>query len=269
MGANSSSSPPPEPPPLAQRMAQEEVPRLTRRLSAAALGAISEQAIKARNEAYHYKDMYDEALQAVDELTARVEQQQLYAIAAVTVCSAVAAAAAGALAGRAAQKASATAIARLSQEMVDLRRRGATELEKAEKFGSAKLAKSLIPALDAMDALCASTSAREGKGGGGGGGGEPSADDEGKLLTRAALHDALRSNGIEVVAPVLGDKFDVASMEAMMTVPVAEGKPPGFVEALLRPGYVMHGERVLRAAQVGVGAAGEGGGGESDGGGGS
>ena len=90
----------------------------------------------------------------------------------------------------------------------------------------------------------------------------------------AALHDALRANGIEVVAPALGDKFDVAAMEAVHVVPIEKGRPSGLVESILRPGYVLHGERVLRAAQVGVGAAqesndsGSGGGGpDGDGGG--
>ena len=41
-------------------------------------------------------------------------------------------------------------------------------------------------------------------------------------------------------------------MEAMLTVPVAKGADAGNVEQVLRPGYLLH-ERVLRAAQVGVG----------------
>lgn len=41
-------------------------------------------------------------------------------------------------------------------------------------------------------------------------------------------------------------------MEAMLTVPV-EAEHVNTVQTLLRPGYVLHGERVLRAAQVGVG----------------
>ena len=42
-------------------------------------------------------------------------------------------------------------------------------------------------------------------------------------------------------------------MEAMLTVPV-EGAG-GLVQQLLRPGYSLHGERLLRPAQVGVGAS--------------
>lgn len=39
--------------------------------------------------------------------------------------------------------------------------------------------------------------------------------------------------------------------QAMLTVPVQQD--PGLVETILRPGYEYHGERMLRAAQVGVG----------------
>lgn len=254
----SSSSPPPEPPPPPPA-------KLTRRLTQQALGVISEQSIKSRFEAEHYKDLADETRRALDEATDRLDRNKEYAVAAVVLCSTAAAAVAGVFAGRAAQKANAAALARVSQEMVDLRRRGAAELQKAERFGSAQLAKSLIPALDAMDALCDTPSSANG-------GGE--AEQEGKRLTRAALHDALRANGIEVVAPALGDKFDVAAMEAVHVVPIERGRPSGLVESILRPGYVLHGERVLRAAQVGVGAAqesndsGSGGGGpDGDGGG--
>jgi len=92
-----------------------------------------------------------------------------------------------------------------------------------------------------MDALC--------EAGGG--------DEEGSRLTRSAFHDALRKSGIDRVEPSVGEPFDVATMEAMFTVPV-EGSA-GNVESIVRAGYMMHGERLLRAAQVGVGAsAGEG-----------
>ena len=92
-------------------------------------------------------------------------------------------------------------------------------------------------ALDALDALCEA------------GGGDP----EGANLTRRSMHDALRANGVERCEPAVGDKFDVSMMEAVFTVPVAEGQATGNVEEVFRPGYLLH-ERVLRAAQVGVGA---------------
>ena len=104
-----------------------------------------------------------------------------------------------------------------------------------------------------MDALTAASES-QGEGGGGGGG---AAAAEGARLTKQALHDALRQHGIEPVAPAVGVTFDVATMEAMLTVPVEQPEQVGTVATLLRPGWLMHGERVLRAAQVGVGAAAE------------
>jgi molecular chaperone GrpE (heat shock protein) len=80
-----------------------------------------------------------------------------------------------------------------------------------------------------------------------------SVDAEGCRLTRASLHEALRGNSIERIEPNVGEKFDIATMEAMLTVPVEHDT--GNVETVLRPGYMIHGERIVRAAQVGVGAS--------------
>jgi len=125
-------------------------------------------------------------------------------------------------------------LAEAAQNIVDLRRRGAANLQKAERFGHERLAKSLLPVLDSMDALVAS-----------------GGDAEGAALTRDALHSALRSHDIEQVMPIEGAAFDVSAMEAMFTVP---GEESGLVAQVFRPGYMLHGERLLRPAQVGVSA---------------
>ena len=119
--------------------------------------------------------------------------------------------------------------------MVDVRRRGAAELAKAERYGCEGLARSLVPALDAMDALTAAAD-----------------DAEGARLTQNSLLDALRSHGISRVSPEVGETFDVDTMEAMYTVPTSEVEQGGTVADVLRSGYLLHGERLLRAAQVGV-----------------
>ena len=77
-------------------------------------------------------------------------------------------------------------------------------------------------------------------------------DAEGTRLTRSTLLAALREHGVEPLSPAVGETFDPDLMEAMFAVPVADGAATGKVESVLRPGYLMH-ERVLRAAQVGVG----------------
>ena len=196
---------------------------------------------RAQNDAAHYKQCFEESLTYLDTVAAEYEQQKTLAMAAIAGSSVVAAALGTAAGVFLSRRANAATLARVSQEMVDIQRRSSASLAKAERYGAEKLAKSLVPALDAMDAL--EKAARDGT------------DAEGARLTRAALHDALRSNGVEAVAPEVGDKFDVANMEAMMTVEVLEAERVNTVQALLRPGYVLHGERVLRAAQVGVGTA--------------
>jgi hypothetical protein len=107
-----------------------------------------------------------------------------------------------------------------------------------ERFGAASLVKSLAPALDAMDAAAE----------------HATADAEGIRLTRSTLLAALHDHGVEPLAPRVGDAFDPQTMEAMFTVPVADGAPTGKVEKVIRPGYVIHRERLVRASQVGVGA---------------
>ena len=222
----------PTPPPA-------EDPTLTRTITHTAHEVISEQIRKdlrrARADAVRYKKWADESLADLDDaleaLDVQRQQFMLYGLAA-TAGAALLSGALGALVMRRHQTA---AVARLSQELVDLRRRGALDVAKAERFGVTALAKSLIPSLDAIDALV--------RAGG---------DEEGSRLTRSALHAALRDNGIEQVAPNVGEPFDVSVMEAMLTVPVESS--PGNVESVLRPGYTIHGERVLRAAQVGVGS---------------
>ena len=208
---------------------------LERTLSSAAVDAIGEGAMRARAEAAHYKDLSEEALQAVDKAADEIEQTRMLGLAAAAASAATSLVVGVAVGFGVARRRHAGALARVSAEMLDVRRRAATELERSRHYGSEKLAKSLIPALDAMDALCLDR------------------DDEGSRLTRSALLDALRAGGVERIDPSVGDVFDVAHMEAMLTVPVAG--TPGNVETVLRPGYILQGDRILRAAQVGVGAA--------------
>lgn len=234
-------APPPTPP---------DIPPLERTLTRQAQQAITdstirarEQAAKAQADSEHFKSVAAEALDALDLAAAQFEQQKILAAAAcggvVVFCSVL-----GGAAGMAfARRSQAATLAHVSQEMVDLRRRGASELAKAERFAAFKLAKDLVPALDAMDALVADAA-------------PGSATAEGANLTRRTLRDALASHGVSRVEPAIGEPFDVAVMEAMLTVPSADPATTGTVQTVLRPGYVLHGgERVLRAAQVGVGAA--------------
>lgn len=233
MGSSSSRESAPPPPSQQQQVALE------RTLTTGAVNVMTAQLRRIRGERENLKDELREAMEDL-ELAQKVMVQREKELIIYGAASAVAAAAVGGMvAAMVVGRQQGSALARLSQDFLDLRRRSAAEIAKTERYATSGLVKSLIPALDAMDAAVAHAAA---------------ADAEGTQLTRAALLDALRSNGVEQLAPAVGDDFDVSSMEAMFTVPVAEGAPAGKVESVLRPGYSLHGERLLRAAQVGVGA---------------
>jgi molecular chaperone GrpE len=198
---------------------------------------LSQQLAEAKADAAHYQLLANASWTEAEALRQEKEQMLWLGVAGAAGSAAIAAALGAAAAAASVRRRNVAALAEAAQEMVDARRRAALELERAKQYGSEKLARTLVPALDALDALC--------EAGGG--------DAEGADLTRKSMHDALRSNGIERCEPAKGEKFDVSVMEAVFTVPVAEGVDPGNVESIFRPGYILH-DRVLRAAQVGVGA---------------
>ena len=189
---------------------------------------------KLRNEREYMRAQLEDAAEDLQRAQQLMEEQQDQMFFQGILATAAAAIAGGILGTAIASRRQASSLTRMSQDLIDLRRRGAAEVAKVERYGVAPLAKSLIPTLDAMDQMCAHAT-----------------DAEGASLTRSTLHTALREHGIEQVAPGKGDVFDTATMEAVMVVPAAEKS--GLVETLLRPGYTLHNERILRAAQVGVG----------------
>mmetsp|Transcript_28139 Transcript_28139/g.71995 ORF Transcript_28139/g.71995 Transcript_28139/m.71995 type:complete len:232 (-) Transcript_28139:349-1044(-) len=227
MGATQSTPPPPPPPPASAA-------QLERTLTNAAVDVMTSQLRKIRNEKEHYKAALEDAVQDLDLAQQLMGQQRDEYIFYGVAASVAAAATGGIIAAAIVSRRQTAVVSRISQELADVRRRSALEMAKAEQFGASPLIKSMLPALDAMDAMCAH-----------------SKDDEGAKLTREAMHTALRENGVQQVAPSQGDVFDPSTMEAMLTVPV-EGTG-GNVETILRPGYSLH-DRILRAAQVGVGA---------------
>jgi hypothetical protein len=79
------------------------------------------------------------------------EEFKMYGLLAVVGSAVVASVVGGAVAMGALRRQQVAALGCVSQEMTDLRRRGAGELAKAQRFGSERLVKSMIPALDAME----------------------------------------------------------------------------------------------------------------------
>ena len=98
----------------------------------------------------------------------------------------------------------------------------------AKRFGGQELATSLLPLLDGS--------------------------------TRAyhdELYGVLKAHGVERFDPKLGAPFDAATMEVLTESGATDGfdeskctVPNAIVAAVLRPGYIHHGERVLRPAHV-------------------
>lgn len=254
----SSSSPPPPPP--QKEPSDADVPALERTLTPQALVAVSNaHARRAQQYERELVDAQEDLQLAMHEIDKQREELLWWGTAAAVGSAVVASAGCGLVASMTMRR-NAAALAHLSQELVDVRRRGAAELAKAERFGGERLAKSLLPALDAIDAMCDRQTQRREAVAAGDAGATASVesaaadDEEGCRLTASLLHDALRKNGIDKVAPAVGDAFSVDTMEAMMTVPAGDaGLSAGLVASVLRPGYVMHGgERCLRPAQVGV-----------------
>jgi molecular chaperone GrpE len=127
---------------------------------------------------------------------------------------------------------------RTQADFENYRKRMAREVGVAEKRGTAKLAKELLPALDSLGRAL-----------------EHAGDDahlaEGLTLVQKELLGALARAGIESYSPQ-GEPFDPNAHEAMAQQPV-EGAETGTIVEVYQQGF-RHGETVLRPARVVVAA---------------
>ncbi|KAL7632481.1 UNVERIFIED_CONTAM: hypothetical protein RMT77_017194 [Armadillidium vulgare] len=74
---------------------------------------------------------------------------------------------------------------------------------------------------------------------------------DGVVMTETHLISVFRRHGLKQIELKEGEKFDPSVQEAMFEVPVTDGKLPGTVAHVIRPGWKLH-ERCVRSAQVGV-----------------
>lgn len=118
-------------------------------------------------------------------------------------------------------------------EIVNLRRRSATDKAELRKFAGFNLAGRILPVLDSLDK--ALEAAEDG----------PMTD--GLRLTRENLIQALQSEGLTPIE--VGPEYDPNTMEALSTLPASEEHPDGSVIDTLEAGW-MYKERVLRPARV-------------------
>jgi molecular chaperone GrpE len=121
-------------------------------------------------------------------------------------------------------------------ELDNFRKRSAREIEGARKFGAEKLAQSILPVRDSLEAgLAAAEKAGQ------------SALLDGQRATLRLLDEALTASGVREINPV-GEPFDPNKHEALSLVP-APGVAPDTVLEVVQKGYELN-ERLLRAAKV-------------------
>ncbi|GAK43756.1 GrpE protein [Tepidicaulis marinus] len=138
---------------------------------------------------------------------------------------------------------------RLAAELENTRRRAEREKQDAARYGAASFARDVLSVADnlrrAIDAVPEEERANA------------SAIIEGVEMTERALHTTFERHGIKPIAPQPGDKFDANFHEAMFEIPNT-GLPSGAIVQVVETGYMI-GDRLLRAARVGL-AKGEAGG---------
>ena len=118
-------------------------------------------------------------------------------------------------------------------DIVNIRKRNATDRAELLKFAGFNLSGRILPVLDSLER--ALESAEEG----------PLTD--GVRLTRDNLVDALQAEGVTPIE--VGTEFDPNKMEALTTLPASEEHPDGSVIETLESGW-MYKDRVLRPARV-------------------
>jgi molecular chaperone GrpE len=125
---------------------------------------------------------------------------------------------------------------RLAAEVDNLRKRSAREVDLARKFGAEKLAQSLLPVRDSLEAGLAAAN----KSGGG-------VLVEGVRATLRLLDEAFVAAGIRDIDPK-GQPFDPNKHEALSLLPAANVAANTVLE-VVQKGYELN-ERLLRAAKV-------------------
>lgn len=122
------------------------------------------------------------------------------------------------------------------------RKRSDKDRREAEQYGGSKLARDMLPVFDNMKrAIEAATDEQKQVAAG---------LIEGVELTMRELLNVFTKHGIEVIAPVVGDRFDPQLHQAMFEAPVP-GTRAGDIIQVAAEGFMLH-DRLLRPAQVGV-----------------
>jgi molecular chaperone GrpE len=120
------------------------------------------------------------------------------------------------------------------------RKRAQADIASAHKYGVERIAESLIPVMDSLQAALADQAS------------DPATLRSGVELTVKQLGAAFEKASLAGIDPALGDKFDPHHHQAMMAVEA--DAEPNTVVAVMQKGYRLH-DRVIRPALVTVAKA--------------
>lgn len=134
-------------------------------------------------------------------------------------------------------------------EAENVRRRAEREKQDAARYGAASFARDMVQVSDNLRRAIAALKPEERDA-------APAtvkALIEGVEMTERQLLSTFERHGIREITPAPGDRFDANLHEAMFEVP-GSGQPAGTVVHVVEAGYSI-GDRLLRAARVGVAKA--------------
>ncbi len=120
------------------------------------------------------------------------------------------------------------------------RKRAQADVQAAHKFAVERIAESLLPVMDSLEAALAAAE------------GAPQALRDGVEITAKQLKAAFQKASLAEIAPAAGERFDPHKHQAMAAVESAA--EPNTVVAVMLKGYALH-ERVIRPALVTVAKA--------------
>ncbi len=130
-------------------------------------------------------------------------------------------------------------VLRMQAELENTRRRAATDVERAHKFGLEKFATELLPVIDSLEMGLAAAQGSDHE--------VAQKLHEGTELTLKMFSGVLEKFGVNEVNP-LGEPFNPELHQAMSMQP-SEEYAPNTVTAVMQKGYVLN-ERLIRPAMV-------------------
>lgn len=130
-------------------------------------------------------------------------------------------------------------------EAENTRKRAEKDRREGMLYGSARLARDILPVHDGMSRALSSANDETRAAAAG--------LVEGVELTLREFLNILQRHGVERIAPAIGDAFDPHLHEAMFEAPVPDTRP-GQIIQVMAEGFRLH-DQLLRPAQVGVSSA--------------